>query len=180
VTGVRDNGQRSGAGRRDGVALDLAVLAALVLFAVLAVLLHNSVAGLGDMATGIRETGTSIQASGRSTAGEIRTSVGQTADAIGGVPLVGGEASQAMRRTAQRSAAAIERETRIDGARLMEAGAQGERDARRTAVLLGWLAFLIPAVLIALLWVPRRLPAWRAAQRRARTRRGRDVRLSHD
>jgi hypothetical protein len=149
--------------RWPGLAGDVAVLAALVAFAVLAVQLHHSVGGLGDMATGMRETGVSIQASGRSTAGEVRTSVGQVADTLEGVPLVGGEAAAAVRRTAQRSAGAIERETRADGARLAEAGAQGERDARSTARLLGLIAFLIPAVLIALLWIPRRLPVWRAA-----------------
>ena len=135
---------------------DVAVVACVALFAWLAVLLHDSVDGLGDMAVGIRDTGTAIEQSGRSTAGEIRGSIDGAADAIESVPLFGGDVARRVRDVGTRSADAVERETRADGRRLVEAGRDGERDARRTARLLGWLAFLVPSVLLVALWLTRR------------------------
>ena len=144
-----------------GVVADAAAVLALVLFAVLAIALHDSVSGLADMATGIRDTGTAIQASGQSTADQLSTSIDRAADTVESVPLLGGQVGGAVRDTGRTSADAVRRETRIDGARLITAGSQGARDARRTARLLGWLAFLIPAVLLGALWIPRRQAAWR-------------------
>ena len=143
---------------------DLLVLAAIVFFAVMAIALHNSVAGLGDMATGMKETGAAIEKSGRATASEIRTSVGRAADAVGALPLVGGSVKDAVRDTADKSADAVERETRANGRMLVESGRQGEEDARTTARLVGWMAFLIPTILLLAQWIPRRLPDWRAAE----------------
>ena len=141
---------------------DYLVAAALVLFAALAFALHSSVSGLGEMATGIKETGVAIESSGKATAAEIRDSVGRAADAVGALPVVGGGVGDAVRDTANRSAEAVERESRVNGRLLLESGAQGERDVRTTARLVGWLAFLIPAILLLAQWVPHRLPAWRA------------------
>lgn len=143
---------------------DYLIAAAIVLFALLAMALHSSVSGLGEMATGIKETGVAIERSGKATAGEIRDSVGQAADAVGALPVVGGSVGDAVRDTANRSAQAVERETRANGRLLVESGAQGEADVRTTARLVGWLAFLIPTVLLLAQWIPRRLPAWRAAE----------------
>ena len=143
---------------------DYLIAAAIVLFALLAMALHSSVSGLGEMATGIKETGVAIERSGKATAGEIRDSVGQAADAVGALPVVGGSVGDAVRDTANRSAEAVERETRVNGRLLVESGAQGEEDVRTTARLVGWLAFLIPTVLLLAQWIPRRLPEWRAAE----------------
>jgi hypothetical protein len=116
------------------------------------------------MATGIKETGVAIERSGKATAGEIRVSVGRAADAVGALPIVGGSVGDAVRDTADRSADAVERETRANGRLLVESGAQGEKDVRTTARLVGWLAFLIPTILLLAQWIPRRLPEWRAAE----------------
>src|SRR5690242_12626494 len=123
---------------------DVAVVGIIVVFAVLAVQLHRSIAGLGDMADGIRQTGVAIQSSGRATAGEIRTQVGGAADALESVPFVGATVARRVQEAAGSSADAVERETRIDGARLVAAGRQGRANAQSTARLVGWLAFLIP------------------------------------
>jgi len=136
---------------------DVAVLVAVALFAWLAVQLHQSVGGLGDMARGVRDTGTAIQASGASTANELQQGVGRAADAIGGLPVVGSDAAARLRETGDTTAAAVRRETDANGARLAEAGRQGERDARTTARLIGWFAFLVPTVLLLLVWLPQRL-----------------------
>src|SRR5438876_10668106 len=108
---------------------DVAVLAAILLFAWLALQLRDSVARLGDMATGMRDTGAAIQTSGRATAGEIRRGVGQAADALGSVPFVGSDLSRQVREAAGSSAEAVERESRADGARLIATGRQGQHDA---------------------------------------------------
>jgi len=136
---------------------DLAVVLAITLFAWLALQLHQSVAGLGDMARGVGDTGTAIQASGALTANELERSVGRTADAVGGLPIVGAEAAARLRETGATTAAAVRRETDLNGARLALAGRQGERDARTTARLIGWFAFLVPTVLLLALWLPQRV-----------------------
>lgn len=145
-----------------GVVWDFAVAGAVVVFAVLAIQLSAAVNGLGDMADGIRQTGASIQSSGHATAKEIERSVGSAADALQGVPFVGGEVARRVREAAGRSAAAVERESRIDGARLVDAGRQGDEQASKIAGLVGWFAFLVPTVLLLAIWIPRRAEAWGA------------------
>jgi hypothetical protein len=134
----------------------VAVVALVALFAWLALLLNDSIQGLGDMAVGIRDTGTSIERSGRATSGEIRRSVDEAADAIESVPFIGGDVGRRVRQAGERSARAVENETRADGRRLVDAGRQGQSDATRTALLIGWLAFLMPTALLLLLWLTRR------------------------
>ena len=141
---------------------DLAILGAIAVFALLAVALHSSDSGLGEMARGITQTGQAIQSGGRATAEEVRDSVGQAADALSGFPVVGGGVADRVRETASTTAEVVERETRVNGGLLVSAGRQGERDVRSTARLVGWLAFLIPTVLLLAQWIPRRLPVWRA------------------
>lgn len=141
---------------------DLAILGAIGIFALLAIALHSSIAGLGDMARGLGETGVAIRDGGKSTADEIRESVGEAADALSGFPVVGGTVADRVRATADTTAGLVERETRINGMLLIESGQQGEKDVRSTARLVAWLAFLIPTVLLLAGWIPRRLPAWKA------------------
>jgi hypothetical protein len=141
---------------------DVAVAVLVVLFGWLALQIHNSVADLGDMARGMRDTGTAIQRSGAATADELRQSVGRAADTAEGVPIVGGDVADAVRDTGRRSADSVQRETRADGARLIESGGQGMEDTRRTARLIGWFTFLVPTVLLLVQWLPQRLGAARA------------------
>jgi hypothetical protein len=136
---------------------DIAVAVLIALFAWLAVSLHNSIAGLGDMARGIRDTGTEIQRTGEQTSDEIRDSIGEVAGAIGSVPIVGGQAAERVRETAAVTADAVARETNAAGRRLAVAGAQGERDAADSAKFVGWLAFLVPTALLLFQYLPRRL-----------------------
>jgi hypothetical protein len=136
---------------------DYLVGAAILLFALLAIALHSSVSGLAEMGEGIAETGVAIETSGKATAKEIRESVGKAADAVGSLPVVGGNVGNAVRDTADRSADAVERETRINGRLLVASGRQGADDARATATLVGWLAFLVPTILLLAQWLPRRL-----------------------
>ena len=136
---------------------DIVVGALIVLFAWLAMSLHDSVAGLADMARGIRDTGTEIKSTGAQTSDEIRDSISEVASALGSVPIVGAQAAESVRSTAGVTADAVERESRVAGERLATAGAEGERDALDTARLVGWLAFLVPTVLLLAQYLPRRL-----------------------
>ena len=56
----------------------------------------------------------------------------------------------------------MERESRLDGARLVDAGRQGREQATSIARPVGWLAFLIPTVLLLAVWIPRRIESWSA------------------
>src|SRR3954471_10141493 len=104
---------RSGARRLPpGAAWDIVVLGVIVVFAVLAVQLHRSVAGLGDMADGIRQTGVEIRAAGRTTADEIRGGIGNAADALESIPFVGSQVAGRVREAGRNSAQAVERQTR--------------------------------------------------------------------
>ncbi|HWT24747.1 MAG TPA: hypothetical protein VN213_14680 [Solirubrobacteraceae bacterium] len=142
---------------------DIAVVALIALFAWLGLRVHDSIAGLGEMAQGIEDTGTAIQRSGRVAAGDVRRSVGRAADAAESVPLVGGNVAAALRDTARTTSATIEREARATGAQLVASGRRGEEDARTTARLVGWLAFLIPTVALLAQVGPQWSRRWRAA-----------------
>ena len=141
---------------------DIAVVALIVLFAWLGVQVHDSIAGLADMARGIQATGTSIQRAGVNAGGEIRRSVSGAADAAEAVPFVGGRVGSALRDTASSTSASIEREARTTGAQLRASGREGERQALATARLVGWLSFLIPTVALLAVAVPRWTQRWRA------------------
>jgi hypothetical protein len=156
---------------------DLVVVGLIAVFAWLGVRVHDSVAGLADMAQGIQETGTSIQRSGATAGAQVRRSVGAAAEAADQLPLVGGQVAAALRETARSTAASIERESRTTGAQLARSGRQGEDDARETARLIGWLAFLIPTVALLAQAVPRWIrrrswPADRSAHPAGGTRSG--------
>ena len=144
---------------------DVVVVCLIVLFAWLGLRVHDSIAGLADMAQGLQDTGTSIQRSGMTAAGEVRSSVGAAADAADQLPIVGSQLSAGLRDAAESTASSLEREAGATGAELVASGRQGEEDARETAWLIGWLAFLIPTVALLAQAVPHWLRR-RAAQTR--------------
>jgi hypothetical protein len=143
---------------------DVAVVVLIVLFAWLGVQVHNSIAGLAEMARGMQATGTSIQQSGVRAGAEIRRSVSGAADAAEAVPFVGNRVGSALRDTARSTSTAVEREARTTGAQLIASGRDGEREAEATARLVGWLAFLIPTVCLLAQAVPRWVRRWRATE----------------
>jgi hypothetical protein len=136
---------------------DIAVAAAIVLFAVLALQLRDSMLGLGEMADGIRETGVAIEQSGRETGAELRRSFDVAAGSIGSLPIVGPDAAQALREAADSTAQSLEEETSASGQELIQAGRDGESSARASARAFGWLVFLVPTTLLLAQWLPNRL-----------------------
>lgn len=133
---------------------DVVVVVLIALFAWLGLRVHDSIAGLADMAQGMQDTGTSIQRSGKTAAREVRTGVGAAADAADQLPIVGAQLGTGLRDAAESTASSLEREAGATGAELVESGRQGEEDARETAWLIGWLAFLIPTVTLLSQVVP--------------------------
>jgi len=151
---------------------DIAVVALIVLFAWLGLRVHDSVAGLADMAKGIEHTGASIQRSGGAAAAEVRRGVGRAAAATDRLPIVGPQVGDALRDTASSTAASIEHEAKATGAELARSGREGADDADATAVLVGWLAFLVPATALLAQALPRWMRRRGVRDQAARSSRG--------
>jgi hypothetical protein len=121
--------------RASTLAGDLLVLALLALFAWLGLSVHDSV---DDLAT----LGQGVQSAGRSVEGTFD----RAAEAVEGVPLVGGQVGDALRGAG--------RATGGEAARL---GTEGEDAALDAATRLGWVTFLVPAILLVTRWLPARV-----------------------
>lgn len=114
---------------------DLVVLLALFLFAWLGLKVHNAVDQLAVLGTGVEDAGTEIQ-------GGFDTA----AEAVHGVPIVGGDLADGLRDAG-----------RVSGGELAERGQAGRESVHRLANLLGLVTFLIPALLVLSLTLPDRI-----------------------
>ena len=136
--------------RNAAIAGDVAVVALLVVFAWLGFRVHDSVARLAGLGRGVQSAGASVQGAFR-----------QAGGAVGGVPIVGGDLRGALQNAG-----------RATGGQAISAGRSGERDALQVARLLGWLTFLVPAVLLLTRAVPRRVAQVRRLTAAERALRG--------
>lgn len=114
---------------------DLAVLLLLFLFAWLGLKVHNAVDQLAVLGTGVEDAGTEIQ-------GGFDTA----AEAVAGVPIVGGDLADGLRDAG-----------RVSGGELAERGQAGRESVHQLANLLGLVTFLIPALLVLSLTLPDRI-----------------------
>jgi hypothetical protein len=114
---------------------DLAVLLLLFLFAWLGLKVHNAVDQLAVLGTGVEDAGTEIQ-------GGFDTA----AEAVAGVPIVGGDLADGLRDAG-----------RVSGGELAERGQAGRESVHQLANLLGLVTFLIPAFLVLSLTLPDRI-----------------------
>jgi hypothetical protein len=121
--------------RGQAVARDALVLLTLFVLAWLAVKVHNAVDELAVLGTGVRDTGEAVQ-NGFEMAG----------DAIGDVPVVGGEVEDALRDAGSGT-----------GGEVAEAGREGEERVHDLANLLGVLFFAIPASILLVTTLPGRI-----------------------
>jgi hypothetical protein len=123
-------------GRRSRtLAGDAAVLVAVLLFAWLGLEVNDRVDDLAALGRGVQDAGAAVQG-GFTDAG----------DAVGDVPLVGDRLRDGLRDAGQAS-----------GGSVKDAGEEGERDAERLGLLLGWLTFVIPTALVMQRWLPDRV-----------------------
>lgn len=141
--------------RRRTIVGDAIVGGLLVVFAVLALSVHDAVGDLGQMGREIRRAGEGLRDSGRSTAREVRGAFAAAADAGGVLPVLGDLAP--LRRVGDRLASSLERQAVATGEDLAASGRQGERDAARVAALAGWVTFLVPSALLLAITLPPRL-----------------------
>jgi hypothetical protein len=117
------------------IAKDLLVVALLVLFAWLALKVHDAVDRLAVLGEGVQETGSAV-----------RDGFDAAADAVDRVPLVGGAAAEGFRSAGEGT-----------GGNVSALGERGESDVHRLANLLGVLTFALPAALVLLRFLPDRI-----------------------
>lgn len=116
--------------RVDLLARDLATILALVIFALIALKVHDAVDKLAVLGDGVESAGNAVTGGFDS-----------AADAVDGTPLVGGQIGDALRGAGEGS-----------GGEVADLGRGGAGAAHDLANLLGILFFALPAALL-LLWV---------------------------
>lgn len=116
--------------RVDLLARDLATILALVIFALIALKVHDAVDRLAVLGDGVESAGNAVTGGFDS-----------AADAVDGTPLVGGQIGDALRGAGEGS-----------GGEVADLGRGGAGAAHDLANLLGILFFALPAALL-LLWV---------------------------
>ena len=121
--------------RLSTVARDAVVALLLVLFAWLALAVHDAVDELAVLGEGVRGAG-----------GAVSEGFGAAADAVDGTPVVGDDLAEGLRDAGGASGGNVE-----------ELGTSGERSAHRLADLLGVLAFVLPAALVLFHYLPDRV-----------------------
>jgi hypothetical protein len=121
--------------RGRAVARDALTLLALFVLAWLALKVHDTVDKLAVLGTGVRDSGNAVQ-----------DGFGAAADAVSGVPVVGGDVGDAFRDAGEGT-----------GGNVADAGRAGEERIHDLANLLGYLFFAIPASILLLTTLPARI-----------------------
>ena len=121
--------------RGRAVARDALILLTLFVLAWLALKVHDTVDKLAVLGTGVRDSGNAVQ-----------DGFGAAADAVSGVPVVGGEVGDALRDAGSST-----------GGEVADAGSAGEERVHDLANLLGFLFFAIPASILLLTTLPGRI-----------------------
>jgi hypothetical protein len=114
---------------------DLVVVALIVCFAWLGITVNDTFDELASLGRGVEEAGNSVQG-GFQDAGDV----------VGDVPVVGGDLEDAFSEVGAQT-----------GGNTAELGDQGEAAVEDTARLLGWVTFALPALVVLLWAVPRRV-----------------------
>ncbi len=121
--------------RGRAVARDALILLTLFVLAWLALKVHDTVDKLAVLGTGVADSGTAVQ-----------DGFGAAADALSGVPLVGGDVGDALRDAGTST-----------GGEVADAGRAGEDRVHDLANLLGFLFFAIPASILLVTTLPGRI-----------------------
>jgi hypothetical protein len=121
--------------RGRAVARDALVILTLIVLAWLGLKVHDTVDKLAVLGSGVHDSGVVVQ-----------DGFDRAADAIDGVPVVGGDLGNAMRDAGEGS-----------GGNVAQAGADGEQSVHDLANLLGFLMFAVPASILLVLTLPGRI-----------------------
>jgi hypothetical protein len=114
---------------------ELLTVALLVLFAWIALKVHDAVDRLAVLGEGVNEAGSSVQ-----------NGFDSAADAVDGTPLVGDELADGLRSAGDES-----------GGNVADLGQEGEDSVHRLADILGLVTFFVPATLLLIRVVPARI-----------------------
>jgi hypothetical protein len=125
--------------RGRAVAKDALVLLTLFVLAWLALKVHDTVDKLAVLGTGVHDSGEAVQ-----------NGFEKAADAVGGIPVVGGDVSGALRDAGSGT-----------GGEVAQAGSEGEDRVHDLANLLGFLFFAIPASILLIATLPGRIRQFR-------------------
>ena len=117
------------------LAADAAVLVLVLVFAWLAVKVHDTVDRLAALGQGVHDAGSAVESGFES-----------AADKVDEVPLVGGKVADGLRGAGEGS-----------GGNVADLGTRGEDGAHRLANLLGLLTFFVPTGLLLLQTLPSRI-----------------------
>jgi hypothetical protein len=134
------------------LARDLLVLAFLLVLAWLGLWVHDAIDALAVLGRGVQDAGASVQGG-----------FDAAAETVAGAPVVGGELGDALRDAG-----------RATGGEAAELGRDGEESVHDAADLLGWVTFLVPAVLLLSRVLPERVAQVRALTAADRVLRGGD------
>ncbi len=121
--------------RSKAILADVVVVALLVFFGWTAKVVHDAVDELAVLGNGVREGGLSVQ-----------NGFGSAADQIRGVPLVGGNLADALQGAGSAS-----------GGNVAALGKQGADSVHHLALVLGLVVFVLPALLVLAVYLPRRV-----------------------
>ena len=121
--------------RGRAVAKDALVILTLIVLAWLGFKVHGAVDKLAVLGTGVHDSGQVVQ-----------DGFDRAADAVDGVPVVGGELGDALHSAGEGT-----------GGNVAQAGSDGEERVHDLANLLGFLMFAIPASILLVLTVPGRV-----------------------
>ena len=116
------------------IAGDIIVIALLVLFAWSGMKVHDTVNDLTSITRGVRDAGTSVQ-----------DGFAGVADAVGGIPIVGGALADSLKTTGGAT-----------GGNVVSAANAGETAVNDTATVLGWVTFALPTLVLLAFFVPLR------------------------
>ena len=121
--------------RRSTILRDLILLGLVVLFAWMGIKVHDVVNELAVLGSGVKEAGLSVQSGFNSAAG-----------AVGGIPFVGDRLSGALESAGQGS-----------GGNVAALGQSGVDKVHQLALLLGFIVFALPTLIVVLIMVPPRI-----------------------
>jgi hypothetical protein len=121
--------------RGRAVARDALVILTLIVLAWLGLKVHDTVDKLAVLGTGVHDSGQVVQ-----------DGFDRAADAVDGVPVVGGELGDALSGAGEGT-----------GGNVAQAGADGEQRVHDLANLLGFLMFAVPASILLVLTLPGRI-----------------------
>jgi hypothetical protein len=159
------------------VTADVAVILCLVLFAWMGMKVHDGIAQLASIGRGIQDSGRAISSSAIETTNAVESAFDGVADRIDGVPLVGDDLATALRDAPRGATNSLRQTAQEQGDRLIAAGKEQERRTYQLANLVGWLMFLVPALVLLAFAIPLRVRQVRRMTVAQRTLRGSPVHI---